>query len=356
VYPTRETAPVLQVVGDFGDHDVDVAESTRSSWVLFELLLRALTGHRGRVTTTTAQPRLSHRGAGLAAVFVATMFWSFGGVFGRKSGASGLVLTFWRMWVATAIFALIAIVLRRWPSLNDLKRTALAGLFFGLNVAAFFTAIETVSVATALIIGALAPVVALPVAIMFFDETVTSTKAICAAVAVVGVIVAVIAAPSVDSTGGSAAAGYVWAIVSLLLWVAYLLLAKKIRAHVETTRFLFSVSVFGTIAVSIAVLMTGRDIGQIQGQGWWWVFGLALGPGLGGHGLVAWAQPRVDASSTAVLIQAEPVFASITAWIFLGERISFVQGVAMAVVIAALATLAWFEAKNGAIEIADVPI
>jgi drug/metabolite transporter (DMT)-like permease len=84
----------------------------------------------------------------------------------------------------------------------------------------------------------------------------------------------------------------------------------------------------------------------VSGTGWWWVVLLALGPGIIGHGLVAWAQPRVDSSVSSLLIQAEPVGASIAAWVFLGERVSFVQGVAMLVVLVALGYLASREARE----------
>ena len=81
-----------------------------------------------------------------------------------------------------------------------------------------------------------------------------------------------------------------------------------------------------------------------------WSFGGVLGKATEASGIVlsfwrmlAWAQPRVDASVTSVLIQLEPVGSSIAARVFLGERVSFLQGVAMAGVVAALCVLAYSE-------------
>ena len=84
----------------------------------------------------------------------------------------------------------------------------------------------------------------------------------------------------------------------------------------------------------------------MQGADWWWVTLLALGPGIAGHGLVAWAQPRVDSSVSSVLIQPEPVGASIAAWVFLGEALSLPQALSMSVVVAALGVLAYSEARE----------
>ncbi len=311
------------------------------------------------VKTDVREPiesRRQHGAMGVGAMLLATLFWSFGGIFGKKSGASGLVLTFWRMWIGTALFLVIALAVRQLPSRDDIRRSTLAGIVFGLNVAAFFTAIQTISVATALIISALAPVVALPITVVVFKEGLTTLKVVCALIAVVGVIVAVLAAPAPSGSGGRSSIGYVWAVVSLVLWLAYLLLSKGVRARVEMVPFLLVVSASGALAVSAAVVVTGKSVGQVHGSGWWWVLALALGPGVFGHGLVAWAQPRVEASVTAVLIQAEPVFASINAWIFLHERVTRLQGLAGLGVIIALTTLAWREAREGSIELSDVPI
>ena len=305
---------------------------------------------------TTIEARSRHGAAGVGAMLLATVFWSFGGIFGKKSGASGVVLTFWRMWLGTALFLVIAIILHRLPSRGDIRRAALTGVVFGLNVAAFFTSLQTISIATALIIAALAPVVALPISVAVFNERLTTLKIVCALVAVVGVIVAVLASPDTGGSGEGSSIGYVWAVVSMVLWLAYLLLSKGVRAHVAMVQFLLVVSAAGALAVTAIVVATGESVGQVHGSGWWWALALALGPGVFGHGLVAWAQPRVEASVTAVLIQAEPVFASINAWVFLHERLTRIQGFAGLGVIAALSILAWREAHDGTIEMVDVPI
>lgn len=281
------------------------------------------------------------------------MFWSFGGVLGKSTHASGVVLSFWRMWIAVSVLLVIVALTKRWPSFADFRRASFAGVLFGLNICVFFIAIETVSIATALIIAALGPVVALPVSVMFFDERLTAVKVFCAGASIVGVVVAVLAAPSSGSGSTSSTVGYVWAVLALVLWVGYLLVSKGVRANVETVRFMFVVSLIGAVTVSALVVIGGKHLGEIHGAGWAWVTLLAIGPGIAGHGLVAWAQPRVDASVTSVLIQAEPVGASAAAWVILGQRVSLAQATAMAGVVAALCVLAYSESRDGAVEIVD---
>lgn len=284
---------------------------------------------------------------------MAALLWSFGSTLGKSTHASGVVLSFWRLWIASGVLLVIVAVTRRWPSGRDFKRASVAGVLFGLNICAFFISLETVTIATALIIAALAPVVALPVSVVMFGERFTFIKTFCAAVAVIGVIVGVLVAPSGGSDGDNTRVGYLWAVLALVFWVGYLLVSKGVRAKVETVRFMFVVSLIGAVTLSVLVVVGGKHLGEIHGAGWAWVTMLAIGPGIAGHGLVAWAQPRVDASVTSVLIQAEPVAASAAAWVFLSERVSLAQGITMAGVIAALCVLAYSESREGVVEIVD---
>ena len=286
-------------------------------------------------------------------MLAAATFWSFGSVLGKSTHASGVVLSFWRLWIASGVMLGIVAVTKRWPTTKDFKRAAVAGVLFGLNICVFFIALETVTIATALIIAALAPVVALPVSVLLFGERLTAVKAICATASVAGVIVAVLVAPSTGSDSHNTKVGYLWAVLALVFWVGYLLVSKGVRAKVETVRFMFVVSFIGAITVTVLVIIGSKHLGEIHGAGWAWVVMLAIGPGIAGHGLVAWAQPRVDAAVTTVLIQLEPVGASTAAWIVLHERISLAQSFAMAGVIAALCVLAYSESRDGVVEIID---
>ncbi len=297
-------------------------------------------------TETRAEGSSNNRRAGVVAVMSASLFWSFGGVLGKSTGASGIVLSFWRLWIASAVLLSIAAITHRWPSRADLRASFVAGVLFGLNLCVFFITLQYTSIAVALIIGALSPVIALPIAAAFMGERVTAVKVACALVAVVGVVVAVLTAPAAKDGSTTKPVGYMWAVASLLVWVLYLLQTKRVRATVETVRYLTSVTMVGALTVSLLALVTRSHLAQIHGAGWLWVTLLALGPGIAGHGLVAWAQPRVDASVTSVLIQLEPVGASLAAFAFLDERVSLAQAFAMLVVVGALCVLAYRESRE----------
>ena len=276
---------------------------------------------------------------GVVAVLAATLTWSFGGVFARYVGAPGLVITFWRMLLGTALFnALLGLTARRVPTWRELRLGVPGGVLFGLNLALFFSAVQHTSIANAAIIGTLTPVVVLPIAVRFMGEQLTAIRVVCALVAVGGVVASVLVSGGTE--GQATRYGDLLAVGSLLVWLAYFLLTKWVRSQIDTLAYLSSTTLVGSVVTGIAAVLSGQDMGAIDGAGWWWLVALTVGPGMIGHGLMTWAQPSVDAAVSSVLIQGEPVGATIAAAVFLDETVSVAQAVIMAVVIAALAVLA----------------
>jgi drug/metabolite transporter (DMT)-like permease len=57
--------------------------------------------------------------------------------------------------------------------------------------------------------------------------------------------------------------------------------------------------------------------------------------------LQAWGQQRVDALRSAIIFGLEPVFAAVTAWLLLGERMGAVALAGAALVVLALIWSQW---------------
>ena len=290
-------------------------------------------------------------GLGVAAVLAATAAWSFGGVLGKSVSAPGVVISFWRLWLASVLFGALVLVTGGRLSWSGVRAATPAGVLFGINLCLFFSAINHTTVANALIVGALTPVAMLPLAVRFLGERVTPVKVVCALVAVAGVVVAVITAPGGGAGGGRSALGDLLAVASLAVWICYLVVIKGARAHLTTVPFMFTVSLVAAVVVTPLALLGPYDLGAVDGTGWWWLVLLTLVPGALGHGLIAWAQRHVDATVTSVLIQGEPVGATVAAALLLGEAVSVPQGLAMAVVVAALVVLAVQSARTRAVPV-----
>jgi drug/metabolite transporter (DMT)-like permease len=278
---------------------------------------------------------------GVLAVLAATTCWGLGGVLGKAIGASGLVVSFYRLWMGGALLTAALLVLHRRLTWDVIKRSWLGGVCFGLNVALYFTSVRMTSIANVAIIGSLTPVIVFPVAVKFMGEKVTRRAIVCSTLAIVGVVVVVLAG---GSGGDRSTAGDLLAVVNLASWAAFFLVTKHARKGVGTLEYMSAMTLVAALTVTPIALLTHQDFGSVHGVGWLWLVLLVLVPGAAGHGLMTWAHAHVDVSTSSVLTLGEPVLATIGAAVFLGESLNAVQALGMGVVVVALAVLAMAEA------------
>ena len=287
---------------------------------------------------TTAPPVAvrSHGGRatiGLAAVMSAQFGLSLGSTIVKEIGAPGLATATWRLVFGSAIWM---IVLHRRGGRLSLRTTRLAGLsavFFAADIALFFVAVTKTSVANAEFIGSLVPVAVVPLAALLFHERVRPLSIAFGAVALTGVAVILFTAPA---SGSSTPAGNVLAFMAMGMWAGYLLSARRARAVLGTAEFMTTVAVLAALLLVPVAAISGK-LWEVPAAGWKYIVLLAVLTGTVCHGLLAWAQTRVPVSTIAILQVGNPALATLWAFLILGETVTGVQGIGMAVVIGALA-------------------
>ena len=293
---------------------------------------------RGRPEAPGQAGRAGGSALGVAAVIAATVCWGSGSVLGKAVDAPGLVVSFWRLWMGGLFLLAVLYLTGRRLDWRTVLRCVPGGVFFGVNVAFFFSAIRHTTIANAQIIGSLAPVLVLPFAVRWFGERITRTSIVCAALAIVGVVIVTLSGQ--PGVGGRSTFGDLLAAASLVSWTAFFLVTKQVRRTTGTLEYLATMTTVAAITVTPVTLLTGQDLGQIQGTGWLWLILLILVPGSSGHGLMTWAHAHVDVSVSSVLTLGEPILATILAAMFLGESVTLLQVAGIAVVIVSLAMLA----------------
>jgi drug/metabolite transporter (DMT)-like permease len=278
---------------------------------------------------------------GVIAVLAATTCWGLGGVLGKAVGASGLVVSFYRLWMGGALLTAALLVSKGRLTWDVIRRSWLGGVCFGLNVALYFTSVRMTSIANVAIIGSLTPVIVFPIAVKFMGEKVTRRAIVCSTLAIVGVVVVVLAG---GSGGDRSTAGDLLAVLNLASWAAFFLVTKHARKGVGTLEYMSAMTLVAALTVTPIALLSHQDFGSVHGVGWLWLVLLVLIPGAAGHGLMTWAHAHVDVSTSSVLTLGEPVLATVCAAVFLGEALNAVQALGMGVVVFALAVLALAEA------------
>jgi drug/metabolite transporter (DMT)-like permease len=258
---------------------------------------------------------------GVTASAMAAILWGFGGVFAVLVSSPSLVLSFYRLWVGAVLLIVILYVSRRRLSLSALRASWLAGLLLGGDLVMFYSAIKLTSVVDATVIGALQPVIVILLARPLFGERLRKWDWAWVAVAVIGVLIAVIGA---GSSGHHQLSGDLFAIGALLCWSAYWLVSKRARVEQGAMEYTACVTIVAAVAVTPIVLLSSQSLGDVRAGDWLWIGLLVIVPG-GGHLLMNWAHRFVDASISSVISCLSPLVAALAAKVILSQPLTLVQ-------------------------------
>lgn len=283
---------------------------------------------------------------GLAAIGAAILSFSLGSTIVKSIGAPGAVAAFWRLLIGAAVWHLYLASVGRPATREAWRRVAPAGLLFGLNLACFFTGVTRTAIAHAEFMGALAPLVVVPVAAITLRERVPRTTAALAVVALSGVGLIVL------TSGGSANAtvtGDLFIAAAMALWSGYLLVSRSVRSVIDTSQFMAVMSTVAAVAV-LPIAVASGPLLDVPARGWLLIVVMALTAGVIGHGLITWAQGKVAVGTISILQLAQPGLGTLWGRVFLGESVRPLQIVGMVLVITAVggvARVAARQARNG---------
>lgn len=273
---------------------------------------------------------------GLGAAAIAVAAWGTSGVVVKAVDLDPVAISFYRFALYTLAIAIVYSIRHGVPTLRILKHSMAGGIFLGLDVVLFFTAVKTTSVVNATTIGAMQPVIIAGIAYRFFGEKIRLREIVAALAAIAGVVIVVTRSTGTPQWSGS---GDLAALAALFAWTGYLVMSKRSAGTLTSTEYTLGTG-FWTAAVSLPVgLAFGQDM-SLPGPGHWLILGvLVVMGGVLGHSTMNWALTRIPLWLGSVATLLIPVISSITAWVFLDEALDRVQVIAIAAVVAALAAV-----------------
>jgi len=273
---------------------------------------------------------------GLGASAFAAVCWGFAGVFVVLASAPGLVLTFYRLWLAAALLLAVlrasgrrftwAMVRASWPG----------GILLAGDMAMFFSAVKYTSVVDATVISALQPALVLIAARPMFGERMGRRDVFWILLAMAGVGVAVVG-PGV--TSHHQMFGDLLAVGSLLCWTGYWLMSKRSRELQGAMEYTTGVTLMAAVTMTPIVLLSGQSLGRVEAGDWLWIFLLTIVPG-GGHLAMNWAHRYVDASISSVIGCLSPLVAAGAAAVILGQNLTALQLAGVVLGLGAIAVVA----------------
>lgn len=288
----------------------------------------------------TGRAAPSSRLIGFAAVLVAVVCFSIGSPLVKWAGTPGSAIAAWRMVAAIAVWWVVLSVHRRrtgapLPSVDTWRTVAPAGLFFGANLAVFFTAVGRTSIAHAEFIAAMSPIALVPLGAVLFQEHPNWRAMRWALISLVGIAIVLFAG---GDQGAASVEGDLLMVLAISLWIGYLLSTKRARRRgIGTIEFMACVVPIGaTAAFPIAAVIAGDALWPMPARAWVVVLVLGLLTGVAAHGLLVFAQNHVPVAAIGVMQVGQPALAVLWAFLLLGEEVAPAQIPGMVLVILGL--------------------
>jgi drug/metabolite transporter (DMT)-like permease len=296
----------------------------------------------GAVALARTRDRSGHT-LGMISVGVTTIAWGLVPLALKQTHMPTMAFASYRLWFGVCVYVAALLVTGRRIHWSTIRTCALGGVFFAADVTLSFSAFKLTSVASATIIGALAPIAIALGAARWFGERFERRDAVFIAASFVGV--AVVAVGSAGSPSWSPL-GDAFAAVGVLSWTSYWLFSKRARRTVPTLEYMATVMLLAAVVVSSITAVSGISLAPPTGMDWLWVWLLVLIPGAMGHMLLAWSHGHVEAWIASLITQGQPVVGSIAAWLLLGEALTILTVVGGIVVLGATAVIAVREARR----------
>ncbi|GAA4424994.1 DMT family transporter [Acidovorax lacteus] len=148
-------------------------------------------------------------------------------------------------------------------------------------------------------------------------------------------------------------------LASTVFYAIYILTLEEcarrtVATPVRATRMAAAQATVMCLAASLLLLMRDpampwlRDLAELPARSWMALLYLGLLASVVVVTLQAWGQQRVDAMRSAIVFGLEPVFAALTAWVLLGERLGWAGTAGAALIVLALIVSQWQPASRGA--------
>lgn len=285
------------------------------------------------------------------------VIWGLGPPITKLVSAPPLVGVSVRFWLSIPLIWAVAYATGRPLSRTHLRHTALAGFFFGINLAFVFAALDHASVAVLSVIMALQPGIVLLVAGPWLGERATRWHVAWTGVGILGVAVVILGGdPEVRGSALGAALG----VGALLTFTVYYVINRRVRSttSIDPIQWMAGATLFAGITVTPLALATSSwaDYRQLGGADWLYLGFVAVIVGIVGHTMMSWSHRFIPASRSSLYLLAMNVVAVAAAWPIHDEPVTLVQALGGLAVLGAVAAVVSRPASVATEPVASSPV
>lgn len=204
----------------------------------------------------------------------------------------------------------------RW--LFELK-TAIAGICLGVHFTFWIASLSYTSVASASVLVTIHPVMLIVAERFIFKRHFSLKVWLGVLLAFSGSVLLGITDQQATDTFSNPLLGNTLAFTAAVIFSIYLLIGQQVRQQTEWIDYVYRVYFVGALTCLILSLLWGVSLFDINSAGIWAGLGLAVGPQILGHGSMNYAVKYIAPTILSTLILAEPLIASVLAFILFDE-------------------------------------
>ena len=238
----------------------------------------------------------------------------------ERSAAPPLVIAFYRMAIATALLAPVAIALKRREiaaiKRKDLGLLLLGGFFLAVHFGAWITSLKYIPISTSVVLVNSHPLFVVIASYLFLGEKPHRRSLAGTAVGLAGMIVI-----AHDALGDVQLAlkGDGLALLGALAVVGYFIVGRKARTRISLLGYVTPLYAVCAVLLLLWVLAAREPLYPYSATQWAYFAALAVVPTILGHTVFNWAIKHVRPSAISVAFLGEPVAASLLAFVFFAQ-------------------------------------
>ncbi len=276
-------------------------------------------------------PQQNHTRAYLVLAF-SLLSMAFSGIFVSLAGAPGAVSGFYRMAVAAVVLAIpfMRNVQRVGvPNRREVMIAILAGLFFAFDLFFWNTGILISGATNPTLMGNTAPIWVGLGAMVFFNERPAGRFWLGLLVAIAGAAV-ILGVDTLNDVG----LGTFFGILSGMFYSGYFLVVQRSRQKLNTLTSFWLSTVATTLMLALMARLLGQPLTGYSNLTYLYLLALGLFVQVGGQMGVAYSLGYLPASIVSPTLLLQPVLTGLLAVPLLGEKLTWVQALGGAAVLA----------------------
>lgn len=229
-------------------------------------------------------------------------------------------------------------VMSKWSAES---KAALAGIALGLHFTCWIASLSYTSVASASVLVTVHPIMLIVVERFGFKRHFSGLVWLGVLLAFGGSALLSFADQHMaQSQFANPLLGNFLAFSAAAIFVVYILLGQQVRQQSEWIDYVFRVYGYAAVTCLALALIIGVPLLEIDSRGLWVGAGLAFGPQVLGHGSMNYAVKYISPTLLSTTILAEPLIATVLAWLLFEEVPPVTSIVAMSIIMVGIG-LTW---------------